>query len=213
MTIIEFRKRLEQMKGERNNLVKQRAAAAAEQTRLEGEIITTEKAKLIIQHVAKKTQDKLRAYIEEPVTLAMAAVFDDPYSLRMDIVERRGRTECDFKWVRGGQEYDDLLFSDGGGLVDVGAFALQVSILGFMRNQSRPLLILDEPLKWLKGGDYPERGALMINEVAKELGVTVLMVSHVPEQKAGADKLFYFSLAGDRSTRIREETQCHYEKI
>jgi hypothetical protein len=138
--------------------------------------------------------------------LAMAAVFDDPYQLRLDMVERRGRTECDFKWVKGDHEYDDLLYSDGGGLVDVAAFGLQVAVLGFMKHHARQLLILDEPLKWLKGSDLPERGAMMINAVAKELGITVLMVSHIPEQKAGADKLIHISLTPNGRSRIREET-------
>jgi hypothetical protein len=209
MTIQDLRNKLERYKGQQQTLSKQRDAAFKQVIKMEEEIALTEEAKMIIQAVAKKTQDKLRTYIEEPVSLAMAAVFDDPYALRLDMVERRGRTECDFKWVRGDNEYDDLLFSDGGGLVDVGAFGLQIAVLGFMRHHARQILILDEPLKWLKGDDLPERGAEMINAVAKELGITVLMVSHIPEQKAGADKLFYVSLNADRTSRIKEELQCH----
>jgi len=204
MKVLELRAKIEQLKGEQQVLQRQRDSAIKSVAIIKVEIKATEEAKMIMQAVAKKTQDKLRAYIEEPVSLAMAAVFNDPYQLRLDMVERRGRTECDFKWVRRDQEYDDLMFSDGGGLVDVAAFGLQIAVLSFMRYHARPLLILDEPLKWLKGGELPERGALMISAVAKELGITVLMVSHIPEQKAGADKLFNFTLRADRSTKTQE---------
>lgn len=207
MNLQELRTRMEQLKGERQSLIKQQDSAVKAIGQWGIEISATEEAKLIIQAVAKKTQDKLKAYIEEPVSLAMAAVFDDPYQLKLEMVERRSRTECDFKWVRAGQEYDDLLFSEGGGLVDVAAFGLQIAILGFMKHHARPLLILDEPLKWLKGGELPERGALMISAVAKELGITILMVSHIPEQKAGADKLIHVTLNADKTSRIREEIQ------
>lgn len=205
MNLQELRTRMEQLKGEQKSLIRQRDSSIKAIGQWGIEISATEEAKLIIQAVAKKTQDKLKAYIEEPVSLAMAAVFDDPYQLKLEMVERRGRTECDFKWVRQGQEYDDLLFSEGGGLVDVAAFGLQIAILGFMKHHARPLLILDEPLKWLKGGDLPERGALMISAVAKELGITILMVSHIPEQKAGADKLIHVTLSPDKISKIREE--------
>ncbi len=205
MNIQELRQKLERLKGEQQILIRQRDNAIKVTNEWAIEISATEEAKMIIQVVATKIQDKLKRYIEEPVSLAMAAVFDDPYELKMEIVERRGRTECDFKWQRGKQVYDDLLFSDGGGLVDVGAFGLQVAVLGFQKHHSRPLLILDEPLKWLKGDDLPERGAMMINAVAKQLGITVLMVSHIPEQKAGADKLFHVSLGAGRVSKIREE--------
>jgi len=207
MNLQELRTRMEQLKGGQQSLIKQRDSAVKAIGQWGIEISATEEAKLIIQAVAKKTQDKLKAYIEEPLSLAMAAVFDDPYQLKLKMVERRGRTECDFKWVRAGQEYDDLLFSEGGGLVDVAAFGLQIAILGFMKHHARLLLILDEPLKWLKGGELPERGALMISAVAKELGITILMVSHIPEQKAGADKLIHVTLKADKTSSIREEIQ------
>jgi len=201
----ELRNRMERLKGERDSLIKQKEAAIKSMQNLDVEIAASEEAKLIIRTVAKKTQDKLRAYIEEPVSLAMAAVFDDPYQLRLEMNERKDRTECDFKWIRSGKEYDDLMFSAGGGYVDVAAFGLQIAVLGFMRHSARPILILDEPLKYLKGSDLPERGAMMISAVAKELGITVLMVSHIPEQKAGADKLIHVSLKPDGTSAIKEE--------
>jgi DNA repair exonuclease SbcCD ATPase subunit len=205
MAISDLRNKLEQFKGQQKTLISQRDTAIKKSTELSVEISATEEAKAIIQAVAKKTQDKLRSHIEEPVSLAMAAVFDDPYELRLDMVERRGRTECDLIFTKGGKDYDDLMFSGGGGPVDVAAFGLQIAVLAFMKHHARPLLILDEPLKWLKGGELPERGAMMISQVAKELGITVIMVSHIPEQKAGADKLFHVTMGSNRVSKVKEE--------
>ena len=185
-----LRTTLEQQKGQAAALRSQKQAAE-ERSRLHKEsYLVAEEAQAIIQLVAKKTQDQLRYRIEEPVSLALSAVFDSPYRLRMEFPVRRGRTECDMIWMGDGKEYSNLEYSDGGGALDVAAFGLQIAVLALMKNRARPILILDEPLKWLKGEDLPERGALMMKEISKELGVQILMVSHIPEQKAGSDKVF-----------------------
>jgi len=193
--IQKIRNVLEQNKGRASEKQSQMDAAIFRRNEAEKQSLLSEQAQFIIQVVAKLTQDQLRYRIEEPVTLAMQAVFDQPLALRMEFPIRRGRTECDMIWVdANGNEYDDLEYSDGGGALDVAAFSLQIAVLALMKNHARSVLVLDEPLKWLKGGDLPERGAMMINEISRGLGIQVIMVSHIPEQKAGADRIINVSL-------------------
>jgi len=42
----------------------------------------------------------------------------------------------------------------------------------------------------------------MISQVAKELGIVVLLVSHIPEQKEGADRLFHTTLGPGRISQV-----------
>ncbi|NIU00181.1 MAG: hypothetical protein GWN01_04340, partial [Nitrosopumilaceae archaeon] len=49
---------------------------------------------------------------------------------------------------------------------------------------------MDEPLKWLKGGDLPIKGSHMIKEISKKLGIQIIMISHSPELIEGADRVF-----------------------
>jgi ABC-type nitrate/sulfonate/bicarbonate transport system ATPase subunit len=85
------------------------------------------------------------------------------------------------------------MFSGGGGAVDTAAFGCQVS--GLYLTPLRRFLMLDEPLKHLKSKDkvLESRGALMITETSHELDLQVLMISHIPEQQEGADKVFYLT--------------------
>lgn len=147
-----------------------------------------EEAQLIIQTVAQLTQKQLEYHVAELVTLAMGAVFDDPYELSIEFSQRRGRTETDLRFIRDGQSIDPLTAS-GGGAVDIASFALRVSLWSLAISKTRPTLILDEPLKWLKGGELPIKGALMMKEISEKLGLQIIMVSHIPGQIEGADQI------------------------
>jgi DNA repair exonuclease SbcCD ATPase subunit len=143
-------------------------------------------ARAIIQHVAQETQKQLEYQISELASLALAGVFDDPYELVLEFVQKRGKTEAVIEFERDGVRVNPT-HCTGGGAQDVAAFALQVALWGIKRN--RPVMVLDEPLKWLKGNDYPERGADVIREISGKLGLQIIMVSHIPDQISHADKV------------------------
>jgi ABC-type transporter Mla maintaining outer membrane lipid asymmetry ATPase subunit MlaF len=148
-----------------------------------------EQAQAIIQKVAMLTQEELKYHVSELVTLALAAVFDDPYEFVVDFQQRRNQTECDLCFQRDGEQVSPAIAS-GGGAVDVACFALRVALWSLKTHRTRPVLILDEPLKWLKGDDLPEKGARMIKEISARLGIQIIMISHIPDQIEHADRVF-----------------------
>jgi len=149
-------------------------------------------AQEIIQTVAQATQKQLEYKISELASLALSSVFDDPYELVLRFEEHRGKTAARLLFARSGHEVDPMACA-GGGPVDAAALALQISLWTLRAPRTRSLLVLDEPLKFLKGGDMPERGAAIIKELATRLGVQILMVSHDPSLVATADKVFDMS--------------------
>lgn len=186
--IIDVRHILEQRKGQQNQLNINRLEQRNQIKLLSVKAKACEEAQMIIQAVAQLTQKQLEYHVAELVTLAMAAVFDDPYSLSVDFVQRRGRTETDLLFVRNGQHIDPLTAS-GGGAVDVASFALRVALWSLAVSPTTATLVLDEPLKWLKGGSLPSKGALMIKEISAKLGIQIIMISHIPDQIDGADSI------------------------
>lgn len=189
-----LRKNIDDFKGRRTQILEEIKKVLLEIEMWQKEIKISEEAQMIIQLVARQTQDQLKFYIENPITAALGGVFDDPYEFELRFESRRGQIEADliFKTEKG--EYDDLMFSGGGGEIDVAALGLQAAALSIAENVRR-FLLLDEPLKHLKSEDksLEKRGALMIGELARQLDIQILMVSHIPEQQAGADKVFRFS--------------------
>ncbi len=142
----------------------------------------------IVRQVAQATQREIEYQIGQIVTVALASVFDDPYELKLDFVMRRGRTECDILF-----EKDDELFhplsASGGGAVDVASFALRIALWSVNQPRTRPVLILDEPMKLLSRDRMPQAGTI-IKELSKKLGIQMIIVSHADELIDVADKVF-----------------------
>lgn len=192
MNIQTLRKQLEQKKGSRNQITKDLAEAQKIAERLELEIIDTEQAQIIIQTVAQKTQEELEYRLSEIVSLALAAVFDDPYKLKVNFIIRRGKTECDLLFEKDGEIFDPLT-SSGGGAIDVAAMALRVAIWSLTQPKPRNILILDEPFRFLSQ-EYQIKASIMLRELSEKLNLQIIMVSHSESLIEGANKIFQVTI-------------------
>lgn len=189
----DLRKAFEQRVGQKKQLDSYIEAATKRLADAEEELIACEKAQVIIQQVAQITQEELKYHISELVTFALAAVFDDPYEFEVEFVQKRNQIECDLWFVRDGNRIKPIDAS-GGGAVDVASFALRVCLWSLRNNKTRNTLILDEPLRFLKGGDLPEKGMRMMKEISDKLNIQMLLISHIPDQIESADKVFNLKL-------------------
>ena len=62
-----------------------------------------EKAHEIVKLVGGETQQQLHYHISDITSLALEGVFENPYKLKLDFVERRGKVECDLLFERNGE--------------------------------------------------------------------------------------------------------------
>jgi DNA repair exonuclease SbcCD ATPase subunit len=205
MTIQDLRYRLEQKKGEKSQVL--RTIAKLEEDIEEGQksVRSHEKAKKIIQEVALKTQQQLSYNISGIASMALETVFDTPYELHLEFVERRSKTECDIYFIRDKVKIDP--FSGGGGAIDVASFALRIALWSMQQPKTRPTLILDEPFKHLKGEVTNRKVLEMVNKISKKLNIQIIMVSdeRVSREITSefTDKLFETSIV-DGVTQIQE---------
>ena len=203
-----FRNLLENKKGQLKQIEDQLKTEKEKLESLLSEKEDLESAQSIIMMVAQATQEELKFHIEELVSLAMASVYDDPYTLELDFQQRRNQTEVDLWFVRDGQRIEPLSAS-GGGAIDVAAFALRVSLWSLSPNRTRPVFILDEPFQHVKGNEANIKCIQMVKAVSERLKVQILMISdeRVPlsEIEAGADKVFKVSITSGKS-KVEELT-------
>ena len=197
MPIQKLRNELEQQKGRKQQILQDivQAKGVLKQHRLQRRF--HEQARVIIQEVGLKTQQQLQFHIHEITSLALSAVFEEPYELIAEFVERRGKTECDLYFMRNGLKVDPLSAS-GGGVVDVAAFALRVASWSMQTPRSRPVLIIDEPFKALKGKEANRKVLEMLKQISKELDLQIIMVSdeRIPREEIieMTDRVFEVSL-------------------
>ena len=142
----------------------------------------------MIRQVAIETQQQLQFHISDITSLALEAVFDDPYELTAEFVQRRNKTECDLYFIRDGSRVDPLSAS-GGGAVDVAAFALRVASWTMSRPRPRATIILDEPLRFLSV-DLQPRASQMIKELSTRLEIQFIIVTHENTLTDQADRVF-----------------------
>jgi len=151
-----------------------------------------EQAREIIRAVGLKTQEQLSHHIGDITSLALESVFDDPYELIAEFVQRRNKTECDLYFVRGESRITPLEAS-GGGAVDVAAFALRIAAWSMQVPKRRNVMILDEPLRFLSQ-DMQEKASMMIKELSERLGIQFIIVTHETTLTEYADKVFTVKL-------------------
>jgi hypothetical protein len=142
-------------------------------------------ARDVINALAQKTLTLLSTQIGQLVTDAIHAVFDNPYTFKMGFVNRRNQTECDLSVVRNNVDRHPLS-SNGGGLADVISTALRSTFL--VLSEVRPVLILDEPFKFLSE-DLQSYCCIMLKTISDQLGIQIIMVSHLNEMREIADNI------------------------
>lgn len=189
MQVAAIRKRLENIKGHKAAIISQKKAEESRLTALLRQHDTNTQAHLILQEAAKMTQENLQYRISTLVSLAMEAVFEDPYHILLTFEPARGKTVGVLEFEKDGNTVNPLDAS-GGGAVDVASLGMLFSLWTLQTPRTRPMLILDEPLKWLKGGELPAKGAAMLSQLSHKLGIQIIMVSHSPELIDHADKVF-----------------------
>ena len=195
-----LRTRLERQRGKKIQI--ERTLAEKEQVLLlsQKQFKRHEKAREIIREVGLQTQQQLQFHISDVTSLALESVFNDPYQLKVDFVQRRNKTECDLLFVKGDSELDPLTAS-GGGAVDVAAFALRIASWSMAHPRTRATIILDEPLRFLSV-DNQEKASRMIKEISQRLGVQFIIVTHESTLASYADRVFEVSIRKGKSKVI-----------
>ena len=195
-----LRQRLERQRGQKIQIEKSLASLKEVLTNSRRSLRQHEQAREIVREVGMKTQQQLQFHISDITSLALESVFNEPYKLEVEFVQRRNKTECDLYFSRQTERMDPLSAS-GGGAVDVAAFALRIASWSMARPRTRNTIILDEPLRFLSA-DNQEKASVMIKELSQRLGLQFIIVTHEPILASYADKVFEVSIKNGRSKVI-----------
>jgi len=188
-TVQKYRNILERKKGQRAQLKKQIRVTNKKLTDLKQSLEDNLAAQAIIFDQAKKTQEQLEYHLSDIVSKAMSSVFENPYELKLKFTGKGGKIAVEMYFTKNENIYG-LKQGIGGGTRNIASLALRLSVWTLKMPRTRPVIFLDEPLHFLKGENLPERGATMIKEISKTIGLQIIMVSHDPDLIAGADKIF-----------------------
>ena len=196
-SIQSLRNKLEYRKGQRDKIQDTINSLKAKIKTDKQNLVRHEHALEIVKQVGLATQKQLEYHLSEQVSLAMEAVFDDPYELIVNFLEKRGKTEVDLLFSRRGLTFSPM-GNAGGGAIDIGSLALRIAYWAIREDKKvRPLLLLDEPFSRLKGQNANQRALAIIREISQQLGLQIIMISDERVSRediiANADRVFQVS--------------------
>jgi len=147
------------------------------------ELQSVQSAQEITQAVASSVQQQAHERIAGIVSKCLAIVFEEPYVFQIHFEQKRGKTEARLSFTRDGHELNPMEDS-GLGVVDVASFALRLAALVLGMPARRRAIVLDEPMKFVSR-DYHSRIRTMLNTLAEELDVQLILVTHIPALQMG----------------------------
>jgi len=183
MTTQSVRNKLEQKKGQLKQINSSIKKAETEIEGLNQYKEDIERARLIVQDQAKKTQNQLTYRISNLITICMESIFPDPYEFNLDFVIKRNKTEAEMNFIKGKDKFHPMTAS-GGGVVDLVSFILRPICWSLQNPKSRNTIIYDEPLKFLSK-DLLEKANEMIQMLSEKLKLQMIIVTHLSELEGG----------------------------
>lgn len=173
----EIRMALERRKGEAEQIQKRVSELSTNLLLKNRELGRYERAIEIVKQVGLQTQKQLEFVLAEQVSMALAAVFDDPYQLVVNFQSKRGKTEAELLFSRRKLLVPPIGFV-GFGAIDVAALALRLAYWTMKTSgKTRSVLLLDEPFARLKGQQANMRALSLLNEISKQLKIQIIMIS------------------------------------
>lgn len=134
----------------------------------------------VMEELQRREHERAVGAYEELLTLFLRDVLPGHREVVMDLRTERSLPALDVYLRKGeGLPLEDALSGTGGSVTNILSAGLR--FIALVRSGKRPFLVLDEPDCWIKPELAP-KFAGVIQSVAEQLGVQVLMISHHDEQ-------------------------------
>ncbi len=160
---------------------------------LNDEIDCLTKQRWVLTEAQGLTQTRFKKKVESLINLAMKSCYQDRiFDIELIFETKRNQMEVRpiiFETIEGNREpYEDPEDDINGGLVDVISFSAKIALWSLEKPQSRPIIILDEPMKNM--GALISLGGKMLSEIAHDLGFQLIIVTHEDELISIADRAY-----------------------
>jgi DNA repair ATPase RecN len=156
--------------------------------------------------VSEAARDAIRSRVEIIVSLILRAVIGPHASFRFEVEVKRGQVEMTPQVGYAATNKPIVwrsLADVGGGVVDLVAFGLRLSILA-MSVGVRPVLIVDEPFRHVSTDRMPDLSRV-VRQLSTRLGVQIVAISHEPELAGAAHRVIGVERAPDGRSVVTDQ--------
>lgn len=188
MTVGDMRRQYDKASASYSLVQRQHTVAMKKQHTLQELTLDIEEALVVLQTVARETQEQIKYELKDIVDEGLNTVFPGKYTSDLEFETKYDRTEArPVLWS--GKNCMDPTYNNGGGVGDILSFAYRLALLVISKNDK--VLILDEPMKFVSV-DLRESVYSILKDLSTDLGVQIIMSSHDDHAIAIADKVFSF---------------------
>ena len=169
-----LKNRLIELQGMKKQLTSNISQLESDCDDLDQKGVCVQKALLIAQDVAEKTQNQLTLRLSGLVRECIQSIFGEEFDFRVEFETKRNQTECKLILIENGVEFDDILNSNGGGVANVVSFALRLACFLIDNKGLRKCMLLDEPtkdLRYLTGKFYE-----LLDRLSEELEIQFVVI-------------------------------------
>jgi len=184
MNLIDTRKKVNNLLADLDAAKRQRRDEQQNLQQAEDHLTCVEQAQVIVQQVAQAVQQQAHSRIAGVVSKCLETVFGGSYGFKIHFERKRGRTEARLVLLKDGNEIDDPLNADSGGVIDVAAFALRLACLVLAKPSLRRIVVLDEPFKFVDEANR-ENVRQLLEGLAEDMKMQFVVVTHIKELQCG----------------------------
>lgn len=179
--IYEISKYVSEKKGELNKVKSNLRLKRKERTELNKSITHSNKARDLILKVSQETQRIVEIKITNLITTAIQEIISPEYECRVDFDLKNNQLIADV-WVVKNEKESEPMFGHGGGVVDIFSMSSRLSLWSLSPEgmRTRPILILDEPFKFVSEA-FHNNVSTVLNKVKNKLGIQIIMTTHIKE--------------------------------
>lgn len=188
----------------RENNEKQRQKLLSQALAAQARLDASESVKAILEDIQHQSHERAVGAYEQMLSALLADVLPGQRDVVLDLHAERGAPAMDV-FIRKGDDapLEDAWLGTGGSVTNLLSTGLR--LVALMRSGRRRFLVLDESDCWIKPS-LVEKYAAVVAQMARELGVQVLMVSHHDESLFAAHVPYRLRMARVGSTTTVEWT-------
>lgn len=165
--------------GRKTSLKDQRTRLVQEISKAQERIDAADFVQEILEKLQKREHERAVGAYEELLSAFLSDVLPGEREVVMDLTTERGAPALDIKIRKGqGAPLEDALYGTGGSVTNLLSTGLR--LIALLRSGQKRFLVLDESDCWIKPDLIPQY-ANIVAQMANDLGVQILMISHHDE--------------------------------
>jgi len=172
----------------------------------QGKLDVIKNARHIVKVVVALTQNRFKEDVEALMTSAIRGVFGR-FKFTMDWNTTATKSDLNFE-IHDGNDVLNLEDDLGCSILDIISIASRPVFHRYQKEQTRKVIFLDEPAKWVGRGEYLDRTCALLHQISENKGYQFIIITHEKKFVHIADKAFHVSYDGERSavTEIADMT-------